>query len=56
MNGSSADGTVAALLGASPGASTAVSIMIELLQQCVPARWATPEWRRRIATWIPSLG
>jgi malate dehydrogenase (quinone) len=52
----SADGTVAALLGASPGASTAVSIMIELLQRCFPAQWATTEWRRRIATWIPSLG
>ncbi len=52
----SADGTVAALLGASPGASTAVSIMIELLQRCFPARWATQEWRSRIAAWIPSLG
>ena len=52
----SADGTVAALLGASPGASTAVSIMIELLQRCFPARWATPAWRSRIATWVPSLG
>ncbi|CAN5741855.1 malate:quinone oxidoreductase [soil metagenome] len=52
----SADGSVAALLGASPGASTAVSIMIELLQRCFPAQWATAEWRRRIATWIPSLG
>ncbi len=52
----SADGSVAALLGASPGASTAVAIMIELLQRCFPARWATTEWRRRIATWIPSLG
>lgn len=52
----SADGSVAALLGASPGASTAVSIMVELLQRCFPERWATAEWRRRIAAWIPSLG
>jgi malate dehydrogenase (quinone) len=52
----SADGSVAALLGASPGASTAVSIMIELLQRCFPDRWATAEWRSRIAAWIPSLG
>jgi malate dehydrogenase (quinone) len=52
----SADGNVAALLGASPGASTAVSIMIELLQRCFPDRWATAEWRGRIAAWIPSLG
>ncbi|MEO7091886.1 MAG: malate:quinone oxidoreductase, partial [Polyangiales bacterium] len=52
----SADGSIAALLGASPGASTAVSIMIELLQRCFPEKWATPEWRRRLAAWIPSLG
>lgn len=52
----SADGTVAALLGASPGASTAVAIMLELLARCFPDRWASPDWRRRISTWIPSLG
>lgn len=52
----SADGSIAALLGASPGASTAVSIMLELIQRCFPDRWATAEWRRRIAAWIPSLG
>ena len=33
-----ADGTIGALLGASPGASTAVPIMIELLQKSLPAR------------------
>ncbi len=52
----SADGSVAALLGASPGASTAVSIMIELLQRCFPDKWATAEWRGRLAALIPSLG
>ena len=31
---SSADGSIAALLGASPGASTSVSIMLELLTKC----------------------
>ncbi|MUL77865.1 malate dehydrogenase (quinone) [Mycolicibacterium sp. CBMA 226] len=36
----SSDGTVAGLLGASPGASTAVPIMLELLQRCFPERWA----------------
>jgi len=39
----SADGTVAALLGASPGASTAVSIMLGLLERCFPARCASAE-------------
>ena len=52
----SADGSIAALLGASPGASTAVSIMLELIQRCFAEQWATVEWRRRIAAWIPSLG
>ncbi|WP_305091953.1 malate dehydrogenase (quinone) [Prescottella sp. R16] len=39
----SADGTIAGLLGASPGASTAPSIMSDLLERCFPdrhARWA----------------
>ncbi|HLR69161.1 MAG TPA: malate dehydrogenase (quinone), partial [Virgibacillus sp.] len=31
-----ADGSVAALLGASPGASTAVSIMLEIMEKCFP--------------------
>lgn len=36
----SADGSIAALLGASPGASTAVSIMLELLSRCFPRNGA----------------
>lgn len=49
----SADGSVAALLGASPGASTAVSIMLELLRRCFPAKW--PEWQAKLVRLIPSL-
>jgi malate dehydrogenase (quinone) len=49
----SADGTIAALLGASPGASTAVAIMLELLARCFPTRWASPEWRATLATLVP---
>jgi malate dehydrogenase (quinone) len=44
----SADGSIAALLGASPGASTAVAIMLELLARCFPQRWASPEWRAQV--------
>ncbi|OAV78247.1 malate:quinone oxidoreductase [Dietzia sp. 111N12-1] len=33
------DGTIAGLLGASPGASTAVPIMLDLLQRCFPVQW-----------------
>jgi len=51
----SADGTIAALLGASPGASTAVAIMIEVLQRCFPAQWGSTEWRARLAALLPSL-
>ncbi|CAM5732266.1 malate dehydrogenase (quinone) [Mycolicibacterium aubagnense] len=45
----SADGTIAGLLGASPGASTAVPIMLELLQRCFPERWAA-SWQVRMDT------
>ena len=52
----SADGSIAALLGASPGASTAAAIMVELLQRCFPTAWASTPWRERLATLLPSLG
>ena len=52
----SADGSVAALLGASPGASTAVAIMLDLVQRCFPARAASPEWQEKFHRLIPSFG
>lgn len=51
----SADGTIAALLGASPGASTAVSIMVELLEKCFPEKWKSAAWLARRARLLPSL-
>lgn len=51
-----ADGTIAALLGASPGASTAVSIMLTLLERCFPQQLATPEWQAKLRQMIPSYG
>ncbi|UCR87867.1 malate:quinone oxidoreductase [Mycetocola spongiae] len=48
------DGTIAGLLGASPGASTAVPIMIDLLERCFPDRFEG--WRPAIAEMIPTLG
>jgi malate dehydrogenase (quinone) len=48
-----ADGSIAGLLGASPGASTAVSAMVELLGRCFPAQSA--QWRPRLAQMMPSL-
>lgn len=53
---SAQDGTIAALLGASPGASTAVSIMLELLQRCFPQRIQSDEWQEKLRRMIPSYG
>lgn len=53
---SAADGSIAALLGASPGASTAVSIMIDLLNKCFPEQIRTPEWQQTLRRMIPSFG
>lgn len=50
----SADGTIAGLLGASPGASTAVSIMLELLERCFPDR--IEGWKPALTRMIPSYG
>lgn len=50
----SKDGTIAGLLGASPGASTAVSIMLGLLKTCFPDRIA--EWEPTLKDLIPSYG
>ncbi|KPC74668.1 malate:quinone oxidoreductase [Thermoactinomyces vulgaris] len=51
---SSADGSIAALLGASPGASTAVHAMLEVLQKCFPQQMK--EWEPKIKEMIPSYG
>lgn len=53
---SSADCSLAALLGASPGASTAVSIMIELIERCFGEQIQSAEWQSKIKTMIPSYG
>ena len=53
---SAADGSIAALLGASPGASTAVSIMLGLVQKCFPGQAATPAWQAKLHEMIPSFG
>ncbi|MEZ6004055.1 MAG: malate dehydrogenase (quinone) [Planctomycetota bacterium] len=48
------DGTLAALLGASPGASTAVAIALEVLERCFAGRVATPEWRATLTRLVPT--
>ncbi len=49
-----ADGSIAALLGASPGASTAVHVMLEVLNKCFPQH--VKEWELKIKEMIPSYG
>jgi malate dehydrogenase (quinone) len=49
-------GSIAALLGASPGASTAVAIMCELLPRCFPEKWRSDAWQTRLRRWVPSFG
>lgn len=51
-----AGGGIAALLGASPGASTAVSIMLGLLKKCFPQKASSPEWTNKLREMIPSYG
>ncbi|EKJ8218871.1 malate dehydrogenase (quinone) [Citrobacter sedlakii] len=50
------EGTVAALLGASPGASTAAPIMLHLMETVFKDKVATPEWQAKLKTIIPSYG
>jgi len=52
----SADGSIAALLGASPGASTAAEIMLRVLQKCFAGSMKTPEWQASLKQMIPSYG
>ncbi|WP_420063677.1 malate:quinone oxidoreductase [Prochlorococcus marinus] len=52
----SSDGSLAALLGASPGASTAVTIMIEVLNRCWPEKMKSSKWRNKILELFPSFG
>lgn len=52
----SQDGSIAALLGASPGASTAAPIMLQLMERVFKDKVATPEWQSKIKAMIPSYG
>lgn len=50
------EGTVAALLGASPGASTAAPIMLHLMETVFKDKVSTPQWQAKLKTIIPSYG
>ncbi len=48
------DGSIAGLLGASPGASTSVAAMLDVLKTCFPEKIA--EWTPTITKLVPSYG
>ncbi len=49
-----ADGSSAGLLGASPGASTAVPAMLDVMQRCFPEQYES--WQPKLREMVPSLG
>lgn len=49
-----ADGSLAALLGASPGASVSVPLMLKLIAECFPERMAS--WEDRLKELVPGYG
>lgn len=50
------DGSLAALLGASPGASVSVKTMLDVLERCFPQRMQTAAWQEKLKSMIPSYG
>ena len=48
------DGSLSALLGASPGASSSVSIMLTLLGNCFSEKMASQKWKAKLEEMIPS--
>ncbi len=52
----SEDGSLAALLGASPGASTSVSIMLDVLNKCFADKMKSEDWKTKLAKMIPTYG
>jgi malate dehydrogenase (quinone) len=51
-----ADGSIAALLGASPGASTAVSVMLNVLKTCFKENFNSEQWQSKLKEMIPTFG
>lgn len=51
-----ADGSLSALLGASPGASTAVSAMLSIVERCFADRLEEDGWKQKLTEMVPSYG
>lgn len=52
----SQDGTIATLLGASPGASVAVQAMLDVIERCFATQMKSNEWQKKMKTIVPSYG
>src|SRR5690606_21229241 len=52
----SKDGSLAALLGASPRASVAVQAMLDVLERCFSKRLTSGDWKQKLQEMIPSYG
>ncbi len=50
------DGSLAALLGASPGASVSVQVMIDVLERCFPVQLKSSAWQQKMKLLVPSYG
>lgn len=50
------DGTLAALLGASPGASVSVKAMIDVIERCFASQLESSKWQAKLSEMIPSYG
>lgn len=50
------DGSLASVLGASPGASTAVSIILQVLEKCFPREMQSDAWSGQLAQMVPAYG
>jgi malate dehydrogenase (quinone) len=53
---SASDGSIVAMLGASPGASTAVWVMLEVIKRCFRDRLTNGGWANGLEKMIPSYG
>ncbi len=53
---SSADGSLVALLGASPGASTSVQTMVGVIEKSFAKEFTENDWAARLKEMIPSYG
>jgi len=53
---SASDGSIVAMLGASPGASTAVWIMLQVIERCFQENLTRKGWANSLKEMIPSYG